>query len=59
MAVHILPPSLDRYEMAVDDAIAACGGDTHGALKALIIANEFFERDLEKLLARECSRNSG
>jgi hypothetical protein len=59
MTVHILPPSLDRYEMAVDDAIAACGGDTQGALKALIIANEFLERDLEKLLARECSRNSG
>jgi hypothetical protein len=32
---------------------------THGALKALIIANEFLERDFEKLLARECSRNSG
>ena len=59
MTVHILPPSLDRYEMAVDDAIAACGGDTHGALRALIIANEFLERDLEKLLARECRRNSG
>jgi hypothetical protein len=59
MTVHILPPSLDRYEMAVVDAIAACGGDTHGALKALIIANEFLERDLEKLLARECSRNCG
>ena len=59
MTVHILPPSLDRYEMAVDEAIAACCGDTHGALRALIIANEFLERDLEKLLARECSRNSG
>jgi hypothetical protein len=59
MTVHILPPSLDRYEMAVDDAIAACGGDTHGPLKALIIANEFLERDLEKLLARKCGRNCG
>jgi hypothetical protein len=59
MTVHILRPGLDRYEMAVDDAIAACGGDTQGALMALIIANEFLERDLEKLLARECSRNSG
>jgi hypothetical protein len=59
MTVHILRPGLDRYEMAVDDAIAARGGDTHGALKALIIANEFLERDIEKLLARECSRNSG
>ena len=59
MTVHILRPGSDRYEMAVDEPIAACGGDTHGALKALIIANEFLERDLEKLLARKCSRNSG
>jgi hypothetical protein len=29
------------------------GGDVHGALKALIIANEFLERDFGKLLARK------
>jgi len=49
MTVHVLPLSLGRYEPAVDDAIAACGGDVHGALRALIIANEFLEQDLKKL----------
>jgi hypothetical protein len=42
---------LDAYDAAVYDAIATCNGDLHGALKALIIANEFLERDLQKALA--------
>jgi hypothetical protein len=32
----------------VDDAIATCNGDIRGALKAMIIANEFLERDLQR-----------
>jgi len=32
-------------------AIAACGGDAHEAVKALIIANHYLETDLEKLKA--------
>jgi hypothetical protein len=51
MTLHFLPPAIDPYEAAVDDAIATCNGDLRGALKALIIANEFLERDLEKALA--------
>ena len=39
----------DRYEVAVDEAIAACGGDERAALKALLIANEFLEHQLESL----------
>ena len=39
---------LDRYERAVDSAIATCGGDMRGALKALIIANEFLEEELRR-----------
>ena len=57
MTLHFSPPALDAYEAGVDDAIATCNGDLRGALKALIIANEFLERNLEKILARECSRN--
>ena len=53
MTVHMVPPSFDRYETAVEDAIATCNDDLRGALKALIIANEFLERDLEKSLARK------
>ena len=34
----------DGYDAAVDEAIATCNGDLRGALKALIIANEFLER---------------
>jgi hypothetical protein len=51
MALHILPPDLDAYEAAVDDVIDACGGDLRGALTALIVANEFLERDLQDALA--------
>jgi hypothetical protein len=50
MTLHFSPP-LDAYDAAVDDAIATCNGDLRGALKALIIANEFLERDLQKALA--------
>jgi len=39
---------MDRYERAVDGAIATCGGDLRGALKALIIANEFLEEELSR-----------
>jgi hypothetical protein len=46
MTLHFLPPASDAYEAAVDNAIATCNGDLHGALKALIIANEFLEREL-------------
>jgi hypothetical protein len=45
-----LPSGLDAYEAVVDDAIASCDGDLRGALKALIIANEFLERDLQEAL---------
>ena len=51
MTLHFLPPAIDPYAAAVDDAIATCNGDLRGALKALIIANEFLERDLERALA--------
>lgn len=41
---------IDRYDRAVDSAIATCGGDLRGALKALIIANEFLEDELRQVL---------
>jgi hypothetical protein len=51
MIVQFLSPHSDAYEAAVDEAIATCDGNLRGALKALIVANEFLERDLEKALA--------
>jgi hypothetical protein len=41
----------DQLEAAADQAIAACGGDAREAVKALIVANQFLETDLEKLQA--------
>jgi hypothetical protein len=41
----------DQLEAAADQAIAACGGNAREAVKALIVANQFLETDLEKLRA--------
>ncbi|MCS3929587.1 Cdc6-like AAA superfamily ATPase [Bradyrhizobium elkanii] len=37
-----------NLEAAADQAIAACGGDAREAVKALLIANEFLEREMEE-----------
>jgi hypothetical protein len=58
MTLHILPLPSDTYEDAVDYAIATCNGDLRGALKALIIANEFLERNLHKAMAGPVERSS-
>jgi hypothetical protein len=41
----------DRYENALDNVIAQCGGDTRGALMALLVANEYLEAELQHLQA--------
>jgi hypothetical protein len=46
-----LQSDADQLEAAVDQAIAACGGDAREAVKALIVANAFLETELEKLQA--------
>lgn len=47
-------PSSDAEKLnaAADQAIAACGGDAREAVKALIVANEFLERELETQVSR-------
>jgi stage V sporulation protein SpoVS len=40
----------DQLEAAADQAIAACGGDTREAVKALIVANEFLESEVCELM---------
>jgi hypothetical protein len=37
-----------KYEKAIDDAIATCGGDIRGALKALLMVNQVLEIELEE-----------
>jgi hypothetical protein len=39
----------DQLEAAADQAITACGGDAREAVKALIVANQFLETELEEL----------
>lgn len=39
-------------DAAADQAIAACDGDAREAVKALLIANEFLEREMEVRVSR-------
>jgi hypothetical protein len=43
-------PEPDRLEAATDQAIAACGGDTRAAVKAMMVANEFLEAEVCELM---------
>ena len=38
-------------EAAIDQIVASCNGDVHGALKALLLVNEHLEAELEQLYA--------
>jgi hypothetical protein len=40
----------DELETAVDQAIAVCGGDMRAAVRALIVANNFLESEVEELM---------
>ena len=40
----------DGLEAAVDDAIAACGGDLRATVRALIVANDFLETEVAELM---------
>ncbi|WP_315705754.1 MULTISPECIES: hypothetical protein [unclassified Bradyrhizobium] len=45
------PTSEDsELEVAVDQAIAACGGDLRGTIRALIIANDYLETEVAELM---------
>jgi hypothetical protein len=41
----------DRYEQACNQAIAMCDGNLRSTIKALIMANEYLETELEELRA--------
>ena len=42
----------DQLDAAANQAIAACGGDAREAVKALLIANEFLEHEIEVQVSR-------
>ena len=47
----------DELETAVDEAIAACGGDMRSTIRALIVANEYLESEACELMAAPlCAR---
>jgi hypothetical protein len=45
-----------RYEQACDQAIAMCDGNLRSTIKALIMANEYLEIELQELQAAVESR---
>jgi len=42
-------PDHDRYEQACNQAIAMCDGNLRSTIKALIMANEYLETELQEL----------
>jgi hypothetical protein len=45
-----------RLEAATDQAIAACDGDMRSAIRALILANEFLQWELETKVSKGYGR---
>jgi len=41
---------VDGLEAAVDQAIAACGGDLRSAIRALIVVNDYLETEVGELM---------
>ncbi|HWX63771.1 hypothetical protein [Bradyrhizobium sp.] len=41
---------VDALEVAINQAIAACGGDARAAIRALILANDFLENEVSELM---------
>jgi hypothetical protein len=39
----------DRYEQACDQAIAMCDGNLRSTIKALIMANEYLEAEMQEI----------
>jgi len=49
---------VSRYEQACDQAIAMCDGNMRSTIKALIMANEYLEAELQELqtaASRSCA----
>jgi hypothetical protein len=46
--------SSKRTEIAIEKIIAACDGNLHGALEALLLVNEYLEAELHRLNAVAC-----
>jgi hypothetical protein len=49
MSAFASTSDIDRYEQACDQAIAMCDGNLRSTIKALIMANEYLEIELQEL----------
>jgi hypothetical protein len=47
---HLNTEDDDGLEAAIDQAIAACGGDMRSTIRALIVANEYLETEVSELM---------
>ena len=45
----------NHYERACDQAIAMCDGNMRSTIKALIMANEYLESELQEAVERGCA----
>lgn len=52
MSAEAKPDQVDDSELeaAVEQAIAACGGDMRATIRALIVANDFLENEVSELM---------
>ena len=52
MSRHPQPDNTDDagLETAVDQAIAACGGDQRATIRSLIVANNYLENEVAELM---------
>jgi hypothetical protein len=52
MSSHPQPDNRDDtgLEAAVDEALAACGGDYRATIRALIVANNYLEDEVAELM---------
>jgi hypothetical protein len=52
MSSHPMPGPTDDAELeaAVEQAIAACGGDLRATVRALIVANNYLENEVAELM---------
>lgn len=46
----------ERLEIGANQAIEACGGDPRAAIRALILANEFLQWELETQVSKGYGR---
>ena len=51
MSASSVLTDVSHYEKACDQAIAMCDGNLRSTIKALIMANEYLEAELEELQA--------